>query len=174
MDKKELRRYAKEVRHGVDIARVSEAICLNIAAMAEFEQAKNILLFYPKAQEINLLGLCEKDKNFYLPRVEGEKLLICPYDCNVKLKKSEFNVLEPCSVPVSPDVIDFAVIPCLMADMKKFRLGYGGGFYDRFIPSLRADCKKVVVCAAQLVTECLPTEHFDKPVDFVATEQGVF
>ncbi len=174
MNKNDLRKQAKEVRARLDISAISDAICSHVAQMPEFICAKNVLLFYPKNSEIDVLSLCRTGKNFYLPRVEGEKLLVCPYDCSVALEKSVFNVLEPCSVPVSPDVIDFAIIPCLMADRKKFRLGYGGGFYDRFLPFLRSDCETVAVCADELLTDELPTDNFDKPVDLVVTQGGKF
>lgn len=174
MEKKDLRKYAKEVRRTLEIDKISSAILLNIKAMPEFKRAKNVLLYYPVAYEINLLELCAGSKNFYLPRVSGGELLVCPYDCNVRLEKSSFNILEPCSKPVSPDIIDFAIIPCLMADRQKFRLGYGGGFYDRFLPSLSPDCVKIAPVAAELLVEKLPVEGFDIPVDFVVTQNEIF
>ncbi len=58
-----------------------------------------------------------------------------------------------------------------MADKKLFRLGYGGGFYDRFIPQLRLDCVKIAVVAEQLLVEKLPVEKHDIPMDIIVTEQ---
>ena len=165
-----MRKSAKEVRRALDINRISEAIGLNIKAMPEFKKAEHVLLYYPVASEINLLELCAENKKFYLPRVRGGELLVCPYDCSVRLEKSSFNILEPCSKPVASTTIDFAIIPCLMADRQKFRLGYGGGFYDRFLPSLREDCVKIAPVAAELLIEALPVESFDIPVDFVVTQ----
>lgn len=174
MGKKNLRKSAKEVRRALDINRISEAILLNIKAMPEFKKAENVLLYYPVASEINLLELCAENKKFYLPRVRGGELLVCPYDCSVRLEKSSFNILEPCSASVSPTTIDFAIIPCLMVDRQKFRLGYGGGFYDRFLPSLSPDCVKIAPVAAELLVEKLPVEGFDIPVDFVVTQNEIF
>lgn len=174
MEKDILRQKAREIRRGLELDALSRAICRQIAQMQNFRSANNVLLFHPTECELNLLQLCEFDKNFYLPRVEGKKLLICPYDCNIKLEKSLFNLLEPCSAPVSPQVIDFAIIPCLMADRRKYRLGYGGGFYDRFLPELRSDCVKISAVASMLVIEKLPTNEFDLPVDYIVSEAGVF
>ena len=61
-----------------------------------------------------------------------------------------------------------------MADRKNFRLGYGGGFYDRFLPSLSPDCVKIAPVAAELLVEKLPVEGFDIPVDFVVTQNEIF
>ena len=173
MDKSDLRKKAKEIRRGLDVETLSSAICTLIARMKEFERSKNVLLFYPTGSELNTLELCGYDKKFYLPRVDGENLLVCPYDCNVELKKNSFKILEPCSAPVSPEIIDFAIIPCLMADRQHYRLGYGGGFYDRFLPTLRSDCVKISVVASSLVGDYLPFESFDLPVDYVVTEKGI-
>lgn len=174
MEKSELRKRAKEIRRTLDIDKISSAVCGLIKKMPEFEQAKNVLIYHPAVFEINLLGLCCEEKKFYLPRVSGENLLVCPYGCNIRLEKSSFNILEPCSAPVPPEVIDFALIPCLMADRHKFRLGYGGGFYDRFLPSLCSDCVKIVPVAKELLVERLPVENFDIPVDFVVTQEEIF
>ncbi len=173
MNKIELRKYAKKFRRELDIEALSVEIVEQISLLEEFQAAQNVLFFYPKGAELNMLSLCTTGKNFYLPRVEGETLFVCPYDCNTELRLSEFNVQEPCSAPVDVQLIDFAIIPCLMADKNGFRLGYGGGFYDRFIPSLREDCVKVVPVASSLVSESLPVDDFDIPVDMVITEKGL-
>lgn len=169
MDKKDLRLKAKEFRRNADVKQASFKIVERIKNLIEYKNAKNVLLFYPKGSELDLLALCSEDKNFYLPRISGENLLICPYSCDVEMKLSHFKTLEPCSNPVSPDKIDFAIIPCLMADKKGYRLGYGGGFYDRLIPQLKKDCVKVCPVLSQLVVDELPFEVFDKPVDIIIT-----
>lgn len=192
MDKQSLRKKAKEIRRGLDIEALSAGFVAQIREMPEFQRAKNVLLYYPLEYELNLLGLCDCEKSFYLPRIDGENLLICPFECRIRqrsrvrlavqrggkrrrtafecgceLRKSAFKTLEPCSEPVEPEVIDFAIIPCLMADKRGFRLGYGGGFYDRFIPSLREDCVKIAAVPQELFVDELPVEKFDYRVDLV-------
>ncbi len=173
MGKNELRKYAKDIRRELNISVLSEQIVEQISLMKDFQMAKNVLIFYPKGAELDLLQLCSTDKRLYLPRVEGENLSVCPFDCDTELQLSKLSVYEPCSAPVSPSVIDIAIIPCLMADRKGFRLGYGGGFYDRFIPFLRKDCVKVAPVPSVLVLDNLPVEAFDVPVDVVITENGI-
>lgn len=167
MDKQSLRKKAKEIRRGLDIEALSGVAVAKIQKMPEFQRAENVLLYYPLPDELDLLGLCDCEKSFYLPRIADENLQICPYACGCELKKSAFNTLEPCSAPVEPEVIDFAIIPCLMADKKGFRLGYGGGFYDRLIPLLREDCVKIAAVAQELFVQNLPVEKFDCSVDVV-------
>ena len=177
MDKCELRKIAKETRKTLDIKSISVNIAHNIENMTEFQKSRNVLLFYPKDYEINLISLCEKynrQKNFYLPKVKGSELVVCPFDCATKLEVSTFNIHEPCSEPVTPKIIDFAIIPCLCADKRGYRTGYGGGFYDRFIPELNPNCTKICTVPSVLLYEKLPNENHDKPVDFVVTEKTIY
>jgi len=173
MNKIDLRLKAKEIRSQLDVVGYSRVIVERIKSLTEYKSAQNVLFFYPKSFELNLLGLCSDNKNFYLPRIDEQNLLICPYSCNVEMKLSEFKTLEPCTKPVNPKKIDLAIIPCLMADKKGYRLGYGGGFYDRLLPQLKSDCIKIVPVLSELVIDELPVENFDKPVDIVVTENYV-
>ena len=173
MEKSDFRKYAKEIRKSLDIEDISSKIIKKIENSKEFQNSKHILLFYPKEFEINLISLCEKygnDKKFYLPKVNGSDMLVCPYSCAEKLEISNFGVYEPCSIPVSPKIIDYAVIPCLCADKRGFRIGYGGGFYDRFLPNLSENCIKIIPVAKKLFFENIPTDDYDKPVNYVITE----
>ena len=90
------------------------------------------------------------------------------------MQVSKFNTLEPCTAPITPEIIDFAIIPCLMADKQKFRLGYGGGYYDKLIPNLKQNCIKLCALPAKLLQKELPIEHFDQSVDLICTEEELF
>ena len=177
MDKSDFRKIAKETRKKLDIKKLSGEIAVNIENLSEFQKSRNVLLFYPKDDEINLISLCEKyqkQKNFYLPKVKGESLVVCPYYCETELEISKFNIFEPCSEPVSPKIIDFAIIPCLCADKRRYRIGYGGGFYDRFIPELNSDCTKICAVPSVMLYEELDIEPHDISVDYIVTENAIY
>lgn len=163
-NKTDLRIRAKSIRKTLDIITLSKNICAQIRQIDVYQSSKNILIFYPMQYEINLLKLLEDNKNFYLPKVCGNELLVCPY--SEKLVKSEFNVCEPCSNPVSASIIELALVPALMADKDGYRLGYGGGFYDRFL-SANPHIKTIVPIAKELYVEKLPRDEFDVRVDKV-------
>ncbi len=163
-NKTDLRVRAKSIRKTLDIARLSSLACEKVQELAIYKDAKNVLIFYPLRYEINLLPLLEDDKNFYLPKVCENELLVCPYSDN--LVKSELNICEPCSNPVGTDMIDLAIVPALMADEDGYRLGYGGGFYDRFL-SANPHIKTIVPIAKELLTEKLPRDEFDVKVDYI-------
>lgn len=169
MDSKtDLRIWAKSIRKTLDICAVSSVIADKIRVNNFYKNAENVMLFYPAKYEVNLLSLLDDDKNFYLPKVCGDKILVCPFKKGDQLVVSNFKINEPCSEPVSAQVLDLVLVPALAVDKAGFRLGYGGGFYDRFLPLVPA--KTVVPIPHQLYLETLPVEKFDVPVDCVITD----
>lgn len=165
MDSKiNLRNIAKEVRKTLDIDAVSRAAVEQIRALSSYKDAKNVMIFYPKKYEVNLLELLNDDKNFYLPKVCGENLKVCPY--TDKLEISEFNVCEPCSNPIDAEILDLVIVPALMADEDNYRLGYGGGFYDRFLAKY-SDIPTVLPISEKLCVNKLPHDEFDIKIDTI-------
>ena len=172
MDAKTLLRIRfKEERKKIDIADISNSIVSNIRQSDFYRNSSNVMLFYPLKYEINLLDLLKDDKNFYFPKVDGENLSVCPYDKRVGFEKSKLNIFEPCSIPVTPDVLDLIFVPALAVDKNNYRLGYGGGFYDRFLVNSKA--LKVVPIFEGFVATELPHEEFDIPVDYIITNSGL-
>lgn len=165
--KTDLRIRAKDIRKSLPICEISENLTKLVRNHPSYIESKNVMLFYPTKYEIDLRGLLEDDKNFYFPRVKDENLLICPYLVGDRLEKSCFNILEPCSEPVDTSVLDLIIVPALMVDKKGYRLGYGGGYYDRLLGKLSSSVKTICALPEELVIEKLPRDDFDIPVDFV-------
>lgn len=168
MDSKiDLRIKAKSIRKDLDISKISSLAVFKIRDVEVYKSAKNVLIFYPMRYEIDLLALLDDDKNFYLPKVCGEKLFICPFQKGDKLQKSAcFNVNEPCTDPEDADILDLIIVPALMVDKYGNRLGYGGGFYDRFLDE-NPFIKTLVPIPKELFVDNLPIENFDKKIDIV-------
>ena len=134
----------------------------------EYKQAKNIMLFYPIKNEVNLLELLQDNsKTFYLPKVDGQKLLCCEYKNGDILCESCFKTLEPTSQPIDKNIIDLVIVPALCCDKNNFRLGYGGGFYDRFLADYKG--KTVVCLPKELVIDTIYPDEFDIAVDNIVT-----
>lgn len=74
---------------------------------------------------------------------------------------------------VEPDWPDVVVVPGLAFTAAGDRLGQGGGWYDRFLSEVRADCSAVGVCFAEQIVDALPTEAHDVAMDHVVTDRGV-
>ncbi len=167
-NKTDLRVKFKNSRKLLNIELVSDIITEKIQLHPSFVAAKNVMLYYPLKYEINLLGLLEdKEKNFYFPKVDNNDLLVCPACEDYKL--SELKIYEPCSTPVSSDVLDLIIVPALAVDKNNFRLGYGGGFYDRFLSKNR-NIQTLTPISKELLVENLPAEDYDIPIDFIVTD----
>ena len=169
MDKSMLRKWAKEVRSKLDIDALSEKLVQKLKQTEEYKQATNIMIFYPLKDEVNLLSLLDDStKSFYLPKINGDNLLCCKYNKDTPLCESCFHTKEPDGViAINKDLIDLIVVPALAVDKKNYRLGYGGGFYDKLLKGTK---HKTIVCIPEkLIVDTIYPDGFDIPVDKVIT-----
>ena len=167
-NKQELRCWAKEKRKNISID--NNLLVKNLMQTEAYRNAKNILIFYPLKYEVNLLSLLkDKTKNFYLPKIDGESLLCCPFCDGDELCESFFKTLEPITKPCDKQMIDLVVVPALCCDKKNYRLGYGGGFYDRYL-SIHKGLYKAAVAFDFQIVDHVPVEDTDILPDIVITE----
>ena len=98
-------------------------------------------------------------------------------DIENDLEIGKFDILAPkkeCRRFVTPDLLDAVIVPGVGFDRNGGRLGFGGGFYDRYLPRTRKDCKKIAVChEIQLLDHAYPEAH-DFPMDAVVTEGKMY
>ena len=167
--KSELRKQALDIRKTLDMDYISDKIINALRSVELYQDAQNVMIFYPLEHEVNLLPLLEDDKNFYLPKVSGNELLVCPYQKGDELNISKFKTKEPKTAPVKPVILDLIFVPALMIDKNFYRLGYGGGFYDRFLPKTRGAIK-IAPVPNKLIIDNLPVDNFDVPVDVMVDE----
>jgi 5-formyltetrahydrofolate cyclo-ligase len=164
ISKQQLRIWAKTERKKLNIKSTSEFLIQKLRTTPEYLAAKNILIFYPLEYEINLLKLLEDNtKNFYLPKISGENLLCCPYKLGEELYESCFKTKEPKTKPIKKDLIDLAIIPALAVDKNNYRLGYGGGYYDRLLKNTQ--CFKIVCISKKLLINTIHPEEHDIKID---------
>lgn len=170
LTKDELREKAKQIRSSLEIDKISEKIIETIRSIELYHFAKNIMIFYPLKDEINLLPLLEDDKNFYLPKMQGDELVVCPYRSGDKLAESKFKTQEPLTEPVNPEILDLIFVPALMVDKFFHRLGYGKGFYDRFLSNKSIKAVKIVPIPNMLINDKIPYDEFDVQFDIILDE----
>lgn len=164
--KSEIRKTAKETRKTLPIADISKKIVEKIKQSDVYKNAKNIMIFYPLKYEIDLLALTDdSSKNFYLPRVNGEMLDVCPYKKGDSLSKSSLKVLEPTTDAIDKNILDLVLCPALTADKRGYRLGYGGGYYDRFLKGLPSS--NAIVIEKELIVDTLPIDEYDEKCDLI-------
>lgn len=165
-NKTDFRTIAKNIRKNLDIELKSALLVEKLRGNPLYKNSKNVMIYYPFGQEINLLPLLADNKNFYLPRVNGDNLEVCPYKAGEELQKSTFKIYEPVCDAVSAEVLDLVIVPALMADKNGYRLGYGGGFYDRFL-SCNPDVKTLLPIAKELIVDDLPHDYYDVKIDCI-------
>lgn len=173
--KNELRKIALQKRKELDVYSLSEMVMNNLFSLDEYKNAQNILCYFPLKYEIQT-HKCFDDisKIWYLPRVNGDELEVCKYE-PTKLSKGNFNIQEPTNDKILDlDFLDMVIIPCVAADKNGYRIGYGKGYYDRFLPTLSNRCKKVILVYSNLLLDSVYPDEFDYKADFVITDKEIF
>jgi 5-formyltetrahydrofolate cyclo-ligase len=88
---------------------------------------------------------------------------------------NKWGIPEPASGEIwQPDTIDLVLVPMLIADKKGNRVGYGGGYYDRFLLRTKPDLLKVGICFFEPVESITDTAQFDVPLSCCITPQGLY
>lgn len=89
--------------------------------------------------------------------------------------RSEFNIYEPASgEEIAPQVLDIVLVPMLICDKHGNRIGYGKGFYDRFLKQCRPDCLKVGLSYFEPIEVITDANEFDVPLDLCITPQNIY
>ena len=151
----------------------SKQIISRLNGLEEFIEAINIHCYVSKNSEVDtqeLFGL--KGKNFFIPYVEDENIKYSRFDGFENLKKNAYGILEPVN-PISEETeLDIIIIPGIAFDKKCNRIGYGKGYYDRFLAKHGKTFKIGLAFECQIVDE-ISVEEYDVPVDVVVTENDV-
>jgi 5-formyltetrahydrofolate cyclo-ligase len=154
----------------------SAEIAKRLFALPELERAETILAFASIHNEVRtqpgMQAAWAAGKRVALPRVVGDELELHLIDSETVLVEGAFSVPEPAetAAQVEPGEVDFALVPALAVDPRGYRIGYGGGYYDKLIPRLLHACTCVVAYDFQLISE-VPELPFDVAVDLVVTDE---
>lgn len=94
---------------------------------------------------------------------------------NTRFRKNQYNIYEPEDGEiVNPAGMDMIFIPLLAFDKKGYRVGYGKGFYDRYLPQCRSHCIKIGFCYFDPVDAIEDSNEFDVPLDLCVTPTTVY
>lgn len=174
MDKKELRRQIREQKRAMteaEIVAASERLGELFRNCPQYQAAKTIYGYLPYNQEVRTVPMLEqamKDgKRVAVPKCYGEQMRFIYMDDLSKVEKGYANIPEPIAdEPVADDKTALVLMPGLAFTTDGKRMGYGGGFYDKFLAS-EPDHPTVALCYAFQMVEDLPTNDYDIPVDCV-------
>lgn len=181
--KKQKRREIKQRISELDFPYCMEAdrkILENVLGLKEFQQAKTIFCYVSTKTEVDTIPILKEiltsGKRLGVPKCTGKGIMeVYEISSLDELAAGTYGILEPdenCKKILSPEEIDFSLIPCISCDSKGKRLGHGGGYYDRYLEQSRG--VKAIVCRSRLMLENVPTEPHDVQMDLVISEEKVW
>ncbi len=184
--KKELRARIQRQRDGLSLAEreeLSRRVADNLWALPEFQAAVTIFFFVSFRSEVSTEPMIRRaiaeGKRVCLPYTYPEtKAMVASHiiDFDAELRLGNYDILEPAEEfvrPVEPVEIDLIITPGVAFDERGGRLGYGGGYYDRFFAQRRKGCPLVALAFEMQLVDEVPRSEHDQLVDKVVTEERV-
>lgn len=155
-------------RNGLFEEQVSEystIICKKLENCREYSEAMDICLYMPIKNEVDVTllfeGILASNKKIWLPRIIDNNMKFYLYEKNKGFVTGAYNILEPNSiVELEPDRDTLIIMPGAVFSKDCGRVGYGGGYYDRFLEKY-PECMTIAVAYDFQVLDGLPIESFD-------------
>ncbi|MBQ9060066.1 MAG: 5-formyltetrahydrofolate cyclo-ligase [Firmicutes bacterium] len=178
--KKELRSQMLKARRAMDPARVrklSERICRNVRTTELYQRATSLCVYMPinnEAEADLLIGPAQADgKKVFIPKVVGEEMIFNAYDPVLIREEGPFHIRESASEEVlEPDVGTLIIMPGSVFDVRGHRIGYGGGYYDKYLARC-PQCMTIAVCFDFQIVDDLPAEAHDICPQLIVSEDRI-
>ena len=179
-DKEELRHFYKALRKNsdpADAARKDKMLCDKLFVLPEYAAADTVLMYYPSKGEPDILKIFGKSrsdgKSVAFPLCAGREMIFKLVNNLSELTTVYFGIPSPSpeakNAPTGKNTL--CILPALAFDRDGFRLGYGGGFYDRFLSGFCGI--SAGLARSEFLTNYLPRESFDRKADIIITENEV-
>ena len=177
-EKKKLRENIKEqIKHlSPDYLKKSdELIARHVISLPEYQQAQTIFSYVSKDSEVNTIPILQdalkKGKTVTVPKCIDKGVVEAFQITSLSaLRLGKYGILEPgenCP-KIEAKAIDLCIVPCLSCSTDGKRLGYGGGYYDRYLK--KGEFTKIALCRSKLVSEDIPVDEHDVKMDKVVTD----
>lgn len=156
-----------------------QKICDAVLSSASFRYAETLLAYAPREGEVDiypvLLAALAQGKRLALPRCEGEHLMHYRFITSLdELAPGSYGILEPsANAPLydsSADSSTLCLVPGVVFDRHGYRIGYGGGYYDRFLHGFRGSLAGIVY--RDFIIPAVPCGRFDLPLPVMFTDAG--
>ena len=179
-EKKRLRAHFLALRAQIPPAKKAEldrALCRAVAAHPAFDACETLLCFAPVRDEPDLTALYrsarEKGKKTAFPRCTGTQMTFHTVPSENDLEKGRFGIpTPPEEAPLAAlTAHTLCLVPALSAAKNGARLGYGGGFYDRFLEH-SPEVVTLLPIYSTLLCDTLPCEPTDQKIRYILTEKG--
>jgi 5-formyltetrahydrofolate cyclo-ligase len=185
--KKELRVVCKNIRDGLNSDErkiLTTQIWDKLYALGEYRKAQNLLVYASIGSELDTTPIIERalseNKKVFCPKINGNEIEFFRIENRSELVPADvYGIPEPLAGE-TPDSNEntLIIVPALAVDKRGYRLGYGGGFYDRFLKKCKETVKShkiFAICGifSLFITNSLPISDYDIPIDMVITEQEI-
>ncbi len=179
--KRALRREISGRRDALEPAERAERsgrIADRLLALPEARAATTVLAYWSFGSEVDtepvIRHFRDADVRVALPTTGTGDLVAVAYVPGDPVSPAGFGAMEPSGDGVvEPEAIDLVVVPGVAFDRRGGRVGYGGGFYDRFLSRTRPDAAAIAIGFALQVVDAVPQGRMDRRVDAVVTEDEV-
>lgn len=176
-NKSELRGRFRSIRDSIapdDIKRKSDIITAKIVSSDSYRDANVVFCYNSFGSEVDTKAICEavlkSGRTLCVPVIKNGVMLPVRIRSFELMVKSSFGIYEPSEYEVIRDknVINLTVVPGLAFNVLGFRLGYGKGFYDRFLSDYSG--LSVGITFRECISDEITPDRFDVPVNFVVTD----
>ncbi|MCI5675311.1 MAG: 5-formyltetrahydrofolate cyclo-ligase [Ezakiella sp.] len=181
MDKKQIRKEVLQERDQFDAEKryeYDEEILTRLLSMKAYRDAHTIMSFVSYKSEVDTHDFIKESlrrgKRVAVPVIDWDKRILIASELKSfnELEVGSYGILEPTKEfvrPLDPSFIDFVVVPGAVFDRSGNRIGYGGGYYDKLLPTLKSDALKVGIAYSFQIRENLPVEKHDIKIDMLVT-----
>lgn len=176
LDKSALRREILHQRQSLSTKewqRKSSFICDRLKENALFRDAQTILAYFSFRQEVDLTPLFSLNKYWGFPCCVGKSLVWYSWQPGDELHLGKYGIKEPLSTAsiIIPATADLILVPTVACDQQGYRLGYGGGFYDRLLSSASgSNITTIGITFDFTYLTQLPIDPWDVKLNFICTE----
>ena len=177
MNKAEMQKTMRVKRDGLnDREQKSAQICRHVLNMPEYASAKCVMLYMPVRSEVDVRPLLkralEDGKRVCLPvcGLDG-KMDAAEFESMEHMRLGAFGSREPLGDIVPPEEIDLIICPGVAFDEQGGRLGYGKGYYDRYLEKVHAFWAGI--CYTECIVTAMPAQTHDVPMKALVTQAGV-
>jgi 5-formyltetrahydrofolate cyclo-ligase len=182
--KAEIRKRLLSLRNSQSIDEImarSAEIVTRLVRIEEIRKASTLMVYLSFGSEVltdDLIRWCwGEGKRVCVPfcRPKSRELTACRIDGFDELETGHYGIREPKEGllrPIEGGDIEVIIVPAVAFDRRGYRIGYGGGYYDRFLPQASQAAKIGVAFACQII-EKIPVDGHDLPVDVIVTEREV-
>ncbi len=180
MDKDEIRNLVFKKRNKLEKKEVIEKgniVKEKLFCLDEYKKAKTVMFFLSFGKEVYTYDMVrealeDKSKNVIVPKIKEFEIISCRIKDFSELVPGAYRILEPVEVKeVNPNEIDIVFVPGIAFDKKGYRIGFGKGYYDRFLKRTKA--LKIGLCMDFQIVNEISHREWDVPMDMVITEKQV-